>query len=219
MVICWKSFTFTWPKEGSTHSFFLLPLLAGWRQLFQPNPSQSSHWGSQYPRPVQLQINVTNHRHNPHSNCHDNCHIQHNNRQELCGFYGGAGYNCEHWDQAFHHHVPSLSSSSPPPSSGSPSLLVLWQEFWRLLLRGDDTPLILKLRWPPQFWSLFLTHENKCLEINHISNLNIWRSVQNSMCPSVHASVSGGFGGFVYTGLNALHAQFCYAHRVFKLEI
>ena len=23
------------------------------------------------------------------------------NNQELCGFYGGAGYNCEHWDQAY----------------------------------------------------------------------------------------------------------------------
>merc|ERR1712083_1176456 len=23
--------------------------------------------------------------------------------RELCGFYGGAGYNCEHWDQV--HHI------------------------------------------------------------------------------------------------------------------
>ena len=39
--------------------------------------------------------------HKNHHICHHNCHYKHNNHgQELCGFYGGAGYNCEHWDQA-----------------------------------------------------------------------------------------------------------------------
>ena len=23
--------------------------------------------------------------------------------KELCGFYGGAGYNCEHWEQVLRH--------------------------------------------------------------------------------------------------------------------
>ena len=33
--------------------------------------------------------------------------------KELCGFYGGAGYNCEHWEQVLRHLVNEQSSLSP----------------------------------------------------------------------------------------------------------